>query len=140
LSSASEPAAGSVPTVPLAHGGRMLPAVTVDTYNEELRDDDGFVGDRASRRAFRAILADWRDRLKENGETRRRTLLDEATGPAGEAAAADREVSAVELAFWDSVKDSANPEMYSAYLERYPEGAFAALAKVRLDELASSPP
>jgi hypothetical protein len=118
----------------------MLPAVTVDTYNEELRDDDGFVGDRASRRAFRAILADWRDRLKENGETRRRTLLDEATGPAGEAAAADREVSAVELAFWDSVKDSANPEMYSAYLERYPEGAFAALAKVRLDELASSPP
>ena len=46
----------------------MLPAVTVDTYNEELRDDDGFVGDRASRRAFRAILADWRERLKEHGE------------------------------------------------------------------------
>jgi hypothetical protein len=47
---------------------RLLPAVTVDTYNEELRDDDGFVGDRASRRAFRAILADWRDRLKEHGD------------------------------------------------------------------------
>jgi hypothetical protein len=30
--------------------------------------------------------------------------------------------------------------MYSAYLERYPEGAFAALAKVRLEELGSSPP
>ena len=54
--------------VPLAHGGRVLPAVTVDTYNEELRDDEGFVGDRASRRAFRAILADWRERLKEHGE------------------------------------------------------------------------
>jgi predicted NBD/HSP70 family sugar kinase len=52
---------------PLAHGGRQLPAVTVDTYNEELRDDEGFVGDRASRRAFRAILADWRERLKESG-------------------------------------------------------------------------
>jgi ROK family len=52
----------------LSHGGRVLPAVTVDTYNEELRDDEGFVGDRASRRAFRAILADWRDRLKEHGE------------------------------------------------------------------------
>ena len=51
----------------LAHGGRTLPAVTVDTYNEELRDEDGFVGDRASRRAFRAILADWRDRLQETG-------------------------------------------------------------------------
>jgi hypothetical protein len=65
------------PHTPLAHGSRVLPAVTVDTYNEELRDDDGFVGDRASRRAFRAILADWRERLKEHGEdplgdTRRR--------------------------------------------------------------------
>lgn len=52
----------------LVHGSRILPAVTVDTYNEELRDDEGFVGDRASRRAFRAILADWRDRLKEHGD------------------------------------------------------------------------
>ena len=56
------------PPMPLAHGGRILPAVTVDTYNEELRDDEGFVGDRASRRAFRAILADWRERLKEHGD------------------------------------------------------------------------
>lgn len=53
---------------PLGHGVRQLPAVTVDTYNEELRDDDGFVGDRASRRAFRAILADWRERLQEIDE------------------------------------------------------------------------
>jgi ROK family len=53
---------------PLTHGARMLPAVSVDTYNEELRDDDGFVGDRASRRAFRAILADWRDTLRERGD------------------------------------------------------------------------
>jgi hypothetical protein len=66
-------------------------------------------------------------------------LLDQAAAPA-ETAAADAEVSAVELASWDTIKDSANPEMYSAYLERYPEGAFAALAKVRLEELGSSPP
>jgi len=58
----------STASSPLAHGVRVLPAVTVDTYNEELRDDDGFVGDRASRRAFRAILTDWRDRLKEQGD------------------------------------------------------------------------
>jgi ROK family protein len=58
----------SLPSGPLAHGARVLPAVIVDTYNEELRDEDGFVGDRASRRAFRAILDDWRDRLKETGD------------------------------------------------------------------------
>jgi class 3 adenylate cyclase len=72
-------------------------------------------------------------------ETRRQALLEEAAVPAAETAA-DQEVSAVELAFWDAVKDSANPEMYSAYLERYPEGAFAALAKVRLEEVRSPPP
>ena len=68
MSSPKELDADACPQAPLAHGGRTLPAVTVDTYNEELRDDDGFVGDRASRRAFRAILADWRDRLAEHGE------------------------------------------------------------------------
>ncbi len=47
----------------LSHGARVLPAVTVDTYNEELRDSEGFVGDRASGRAFRAILDDWRERV-----------------------------------------------------------------------------
>src|ERR1043165_4795585 len=56
------------PSAVLSHGGRVLPAVTVDTYNEELRDEDGFVGDRASGRAFRAILDDWRDKLKAQDE------------------------------------------------------------------------
>lgn len=56
------------PSAVLAHGGRVLPAVTVDTYNEELRDENGFVGDRASGCAFRAILEDWRERLRAQGE------------------------------------------------------------------------
>ena len=56
------------PSSVLSHGGRVLPAVIVDTYNEELRDEDGFVGDRASGRAFRAILEDWRDKLRAQGE------------------------------------------------------------------------
>ena len=50
------------------HAELVLPSVTVDTYNEELRDEDGFVGDRASGRAFRAILDDWRERIAQNGE------------------------------------------------------------------------
>lgn len=45
-----------------------LPAVTIDAYNAELRDAEGFVGDRASNGAFRAILEDWRDRLRRVGE------------------------------------------------------------------------
>jgi predicted NBD/HSP70 family sugar kinase len=50
------------------HAEQVLPSVTIDTYNEELRDEDGFVGDRASGRAFRAILDDWRERIAQTGE------------------------------------------------------------------------
>ena len=46
------------------HGAAQLPAVALDTYNAELRDPQGFVGDRASKRAFQAILEDWRERLR----------------------------------------------------------------------------
>jgi hypothetical protein len=51
----------------LAHGGTELSHVTIDTYNAELRTADGFVGDRASKRAFQAILEEWRERLTEMG-------------------------------------------------------------------------
>jgi predicted NBD/HSP70 family sugar kinase len=50
-----------------AHAARTLTAVTVDSYNEELREADGFVGDRASGRAFRKILDDCRARLEKAG-------------------------------------------------------------------------
>ena len=50
------------------HGELVLPSVTLDAYNEELRDQEGFVGDRASGRAFRAILDDWRERIAQNGQ------------------------------------------------------------------------
>jgi hypothetical protein len=52
----------------LAHGAEQLSLVSVDTYNAELRNADGFIGDRASKRAFQAILDDWRERLREAGE------------------------------------------------------------------------
>jgi predicted NBD/HSP70 family sugar kinase len=52
----------------IAHGGAALPAVSVDTYNAELREAHGFVGDRASKRAFTEILTDWRERLKRLGD------------------------------------------------------------------------
>jgi predicted NBD/HSP70 family sugar kinase len=57
-----------IPPPALSHGGRVLSTVTVDTYNEELRDEEGFVGDRASGRAFRGILEDWRDKLRAQSE------------------------------------------------------------------------
>jgi hypothetical protein len=50
------------------HGAARLSTVSIDSYNEELRDAEGFVGDRASKRAFNAILQDWRERLRQMGD------------------------------------------------------------------------
>jgi adenylate cyclase len=71
-------------------------------------------------------------------QARHQSLLDAADDPSHAQTApaeSDPEAVAIEIAFWDTVKDSDNPAMYEAYLERYPEGAFATLATVRLDEL-----
>ena len=50
--------------ISIAHGSSDLQVVAVDAYNAELRDAEGFIGDRASNRAFRAILDEWRDRIR----------------------------------------------------------------------------
>jgi hypothetical protein len=54
------------PTV-FPHAAHTLTAVTVDGYNEELREAEGFVGDRASGRAFRKIIDHCRAQLEESG-------------------------------------------------------------------------
>jgi hypothetical protein len=48
------------------HGARDLPSVHVDAYNAELSDPsgEGFLGDRASNRAFIEMLDDWRARVR----------------------------------------------------------------------------
>ena len=50
------------------HGAATLPAVEVASYNVELKDEDGFIGDRVSRGAFQEIIHTWRKRLAKSGE------------------------------------------------------------------------
>ena len=50
-----------------AHGAKRLPSVEVDSYNLEIKDEDGFVGDKASRGAFHDILEKWREPLRKLG-------------------------------------------------------------------------
>ena len=85
-------------------------------------------------REFAAYLEKYPDgTFAALAETRRSALLEEA----GVGGRRSPKLSAVELAFWDTMKDSDNPDMFRAYLERYPDGAFAPLAKVRLEELGA---
>lgn len=64
-----------------------------------------------------------------------RTRLDaaalSATGPQAPTPA-DAAAEALDLAFWDSVKDSDRREELKAYLEQHPNGHFAGLARARL--------
>ena len=46
----------------------------------------------------------------------------------------DREI---ELSFWEFVRESDNPTLIQAYLEKYPNGEFSALAQIRIGELTS---
>jgi hypothetical protein len=50
------------------HGISRLPAVQVESYNVELKDDEGFIGDRASKGAFRDFIEDWRKPLRDIGQ------------------------------------------------------------------------
>jgi len=66
--------------------------------------------------------------------TRTASLVERAAAaPKAEpASAAD---DAVEIAFWNSIKDDENPATFGAYLSRFPGGAFAELARIRCQEL-----
>jgi hypothetical protein len=50
------------------HGAARLPSVDVDSFNIELKDDEGFLGDRASKGAFREIFDRWRKPLRKTGK------------------------------------------------------------------------
>src|ERR1700728_3002400 len=50
-----------------AHGASRLPNVDVDSYNVEVKDDEGFIGDRASKGAFRELIENWRKPLRKDG-------------------------------------------------------------------------
>ncbi len=59
-------------------------------------------------------------------------------GP-GVAAAALPKDAQFELTFWRSIENSANPADYRAYLQAYPEGHFAALARARAGKAPAAP-
>ncbi len=95
------------------HGEMELPSVTIDGYSLELRDGDGdgFIGDAASRTAFRKMLDAWRVLFTDMagkdpfgskptvdiGKSRLDELLEEG-GPAAQAIRAAQEDYALQLA------------------------------------------
>ena len=48
------------------------------------------------------------------------------------------EPTQADVVFWQSVKDSSNVDMVRAYLNKFPNGTFADLARIRIKELEAS--
>ena len=46
--------------------------------------------------------------------------------------------SSLELEFWQTIKDSDDPDMYRAYLAEYPDGKFVRLAKLKIKKLGGT--
>ena len=63
------------------------------------------------------------------------TTTAQRDAPTASPATGSRDSVAVEVTFWDSVKDAHDAEELRAYLRRYPEGAFVDLARIRLSHL-----
>lgn len=54
-----------------------------------------------------------------------------ATNTGSVSAAANTDPAALEISFWESIKNSKDPSDFRAYLDRFPNGTFAALARTR---------
>ena len=90
-----------------------------------------------------AVLAHGRLKKMRAGSAEHEVpAMDEAAAPAADHAASSARLEAARLEaereFWASVKDSQRPEELQAYLDFYPEGAYAVLARSRLDRLAGA--
>lgn len=49
-----------------------------------------------------------------------------------------RNDSNIELMFWESVKDARNPALLEAYVNKYPEGIFVELARLKIEAVGAS--
>lgn len=57
----AEPKIKPKPPEVASHGSTTLTAVTIDSFNAQLRDEEGFIGDKVRRAAFFEIFDRWRD-------------------------------------------------------------------------------
>lgn len=87
-------------------------------------------------RQWKAFVEDVREHVQRKRVAAAPAPVAAAPAPAQTADAKDT----IEAAFWLSIKDENDASEFAAYLERYPEGHFAMLARKRLAALTPAPP
>jgi class 3 adenylate cyclase len=87
-------------------------------------------------RAFRLILERRNLDVQPGEAARPASPRIENDLPSLSDSSATPDLQAVEIEFWDSIKNSTRANEYEAYLEQYPEGNFVALARARLKAIS----
>jgi class 3 adenylate cyclase len=108
---------------------------------DHLRDRDEFAFDDLGEHAIKNIARPvrvFRVVFNPDGETQLGEDPELAPGPAS-APQSPSEPEAVELALWQSVQASGQVREYEIYLERYPQGLFAELARARMSPPSPDP-
>jgi len=99
----------------------------------------GWEGDTSSP-GWRAFIADVREHVERKAAAAK--LASSAAAPEATAGSAKPATAAtaetIEAAFWMSIQDGDDPEEFESYLERYPNGHFAMLARKRLGGLSAA--
>ena len=62
--------------------------------------------------------------------------IPDSPGKTAEASVSEGTEQAIELAFWEAVRDAEDPHLLAAYLEKYPDGEFAIIARSRIESRA----
>ncbi|WDZ78724.1 caspase family protein [Ensifer adhaerens] len=77
----------------------------------------------------------------DNSSLTGEVVLKPADGSQPAAAQEPATNQAAELAYWETIKDATDRDLFDAYLQQYPDGAFASLAraKIRIIERVSAP-
>ncbi len=116
---------------PVANTARIDPVAFELSYWETIKNS-------TNADDFKAYLARYPQGQFAELAKNRVASLGVPTKPAEISAPSTGGGSATELAFWDAIKNSTSADDYRAYLEKYPNGEFAGLARRRLAPLEAN--
>ena len=145
--SAPEPSSPERPSVTEASGSPRVVAERELLFWESVQDsehpaDIQLYLERYPGGTYETLARNRLERLEATTEQAGTPVAKDVAVPAPDevstSARLEAERLAVEREFWASIKDSRHPNELQAYLDRYPEGAYAILAGSRLKRLAGS--
>lgn len=90
------------------------------------------------KQARREVLAATNDRQtpwETSSITGRFYFMPPVTKATAQASKSEAATAAIELAYWETIKDSENPAYFESYLRRFPNGAFSDLARTMIAQL-----